>query len=393
MAHSEHGFSGQARIVACPGSVGRQRGIADISNEAAKLGTAVHEMGELALSFGLDTTQSFKGQKFNDIKVTQKMIDSADYYLACVYELLADMPDAVVLIETKVKMSSIDSSRLWGTADLAVIDYFNRRLVMCDYKNGYGIVELMPDQSVFATNEVIKGNAQLIGYLIALCDTLNLWCAIDTFEIMVVQPNKGHIDGECRRVQISAEQIIQWWHVFYQSHQLAVMTDAPVKAGSWCKYCRARATCKDNLQRLFNGLMMDGSIETASIEQLIELSDMSEVIKTTLGRVEERLVEEARQGLQVPNKKLVRTIVRAKCEDEDGLIRDAIASGKKREDLFHQRLKSKTDLKAMLGKQIADKYFKTPQRGYTLVDMSDTRMAVMPDRKPSLNGKFQKVNK
>ena len=391
MAHSERGFSGQSRIIACPGSPRMQRGLEDSSSDAAELGTAVHEMGELALSFGLTTTASFKGRKFNGFKVTDKMIDAADFYLDHVYEITKERPNAVLLIEKRVKLSSIDDSQLWGTLDLGIIDYENRWLLIGDYKNGWGIVDVMPDQYVFATNEIIKGNAQLIGYLIALCDTLNLWKAIDTFEIMVVQPNKGHIDGECRRVSVPLELINKWWHVYNQSHWMSMRGDAPTNAGGHCKYCRARATCGTNLKNIFSKFLLDCPVPDADVDDLIALSEMAGVMRTTMERVDQLLVDAARKGTQIPNKKLVRSIVRAKVTDENELVEAAAEIGITSEKLYNQKLKSKTELKTILGDELAHKFFQTPERGYTLVDMSDTRMAVMGDRKPSAKGKFKRI--
>ena len=120
-AHSSFGFSGQGRIISCPGSVRMQRGMPNTTNDAAELGTAVHECSEFALTWGVDCSE-LVGLSFNGIKITEGMAYAGQQYVTYVNKILEQRPNAKLLIEKRVALSSIDAGNLWGTSDCIIID-------------------------------------------------------------------------------------------------------------------------------------------------------------------------------------------------------------------------------------------------------------------------------
>lgn len=389
--HSEHGMSGQSRSISCPGSVRMQRGLPNPDNAASALGTATHDMCEFVLNFGLTDCSVCEGMVFKGHIVDQKMIDSGNVYIKWVQEVQRSRPQAEILIEKKVKISSIDPDRLWGTSDLGFIDYSDRTLIVMDFKNGREAVEVMPNQFVYATQSYVKGNAQLMGYLLGVLDTFQLWEKVDNFIVGVVQPNYYHVDGEVRWVSIDREFVMMWWNVFQMSHQLAIDPNAPRHAGKHCKYCLARTACSNNIENLLKKLSLDDSIDEVDANLLFEIFELIPTFKKTLSMVEDKVTDLARKGMQVPGNKLVKAIVRANCLDEEALVKEAIQLGYKEEDLYNKRIKGKTEVKKMLGQKVANKYYVVPTAATVLAPMSDSRVAVMADNKPDATGIFNKV--
>jgi len=388
-AHSAHGYSGQSRIIACPGSAAMQEGFANTSNPQSELGTAVHEATEFALNMGIKC-EDVIGMTFNGIVIKENDAHAGDVYVNYVNEIMRIYPDAELIIEGKVYMHSIDAKLLWGTSDCIVIVRSQRLLIVGDYKNGYGIVEVEDEQMVFGSNS-IRGNAQTVGYGLATMDTYNLHGQIDWLTTFIAQPNVDHIDGPVRVRTYTVDELKSWHDVYRYTHSLALEGVKHRQAGKHCKYCRARGHCTTRLTYILQLLQIDQAIATCDAEQLIAIYNEIDVITYTLEAVKEQVIKLARKGHKIPGRKLVKGIVRASCSDEDGLVKEAVESGINREKLFNMKLKGKTDIKTIIGKNLADKYYVTPEAGYTLVGLSDKRPAVMADSKPSAAGVFSSV--
>lgn len=391
MAHSIYGFSGQAMIMACPGSVAMQMDIPDQSGEQADKGTAVHTVGEKALLYGC-SAYDFVGSVVKGFKITKPMADAANEYVTFVHTLLAQYPGMAWEVEKGVKMLSVDGERLWGTTDFIGVVLQQRKLIIGDYKNGWGIVDVDKEQYVYALGKTIPGNAQLVGYALSALDTMQLWDKVDTVDMFISQPNPDHIDGSNRLVTWSTRDLLDVWHTAYKaSHALSIRDDAPRHAGPHCRYCRARGHCGTRITKTMQSLALDKPIHSCTPEQLIALFDDVNAIKSSCDAIVEKLTELSRKGLKVPGHKLVRSIVHAKCTDEDSLVSDALDKGVSEDELYNRRLKGKTAIKSIIGAELANKYYVTPERGYNLVPLTHTGAAVMADQRPDARGRFGKV--
>ena len=390
-AHSSYGFSGQSRIIACPGSVRMQEGLPDSTNNAAELGTAVHELTEFAINLRVSCGDLI-GMTFNNHIINDDMAFAGQIYVTYVMEILAMYPDAVLIVEGKVCLSSIDPEKLWGTSDCVIYVPSMRLLIVGDYKNGYGVVEVYPDQYVYARGHTVKGNAQCIGYALAAMDTHNLADKIDHLVTFIAQPNIDHIDGPVRSHAYGRNEWQDWWNIYKESHALAIRPDSPTYAGGHCKYCRAKGHCKTRVIHMMDLMKLDKAISHCSPEELMTLYNEIDTFMYSLEAIKDHIVSLARQGMKIPGKKLVKSIVRANCTDENGLIKEAVESGINKDDLFNKKIKGKTDMVKIVGKKTADKYYTTPEAGLTLVNMSDKRPAIMADKRPDARGLFSPVN-
>jgi hypothetical protein len=387
-AHSSYGFSGQSRIIACAGSVNMQKGLPNTSNPASELGTAVHEVGEFALHMGV-SCHDLIGLTFNGVEVNEDMAFAGQMHVNYVRGILKERPNAKLYIEGKLYLSSIDINQLWGTGDIIIVD--GSTLFVIDYKNGYGLVEVDDPQYVQASNAYINGNAQLVGYALAAMDTHKLWDTVTTIITGIVQPNKDHIDGFIRTKTYSVPELQVWWKVYADSHALATSPNAPRNAGPHCKYCRAKGHCSTRINHVLNQLKLDTSIAECNADQILGIYNEIDVIRKTLEAVEDRMVQIARTGKRIPGRKLVKSIVRTKLTSEADLVKAAVDAGIEKDKLYNKKIKGKTDIKKVVGKTIADEFYKAPEAGYTLVGLNDKRPAVMADNKVSAAGVFGRV--
>lgn len=374
--------------MACPGSINMAEGAPNDTNPAAELGTAVHEVGEYALQLGLPA-KSLVGITFNKHKCTEEMAEGAQVYCDAVNAIRA--LGVELILEGKVCISSIDPDRLWGTGDCLAIDYTSRILYVGDYKNGYGIVEVDGIQEVYGESD-ITGNAQCVGYGLGALDTHNLWDKVDHVVTFIVQPNIDHVDGPVRHKTYDMVDMRAWHKVYADTHVLSLLPDAPRKAGSHCRYCKARGYCATRITHQMRLIGLDESIYKCSDNQLVAIYKDAAVMIKTIEAVKEQVIIRARQGMRIPGEKLVKQIVRGKCTDPDALIADAIEEGHSRLDLHNLKLKGKTEIKKIVGKRLADKHFVVPDGGLTLVSMSNPRAAIMADSKSkSAAGIFQPI--
>lgn len=148
-AHSERGPSTAARWRACPGSVRLSRGLPDNAGIEAAYGTVFHEFAAICLELGLDP-QGFVGdflevEGHGRIEFDQKMADHMLYGLDLIWSF-ADAPGAIMMVEQKVSLEDWVGPNEFGTTDCAVIDVFNWRLVVFDWKYGAG-VPVSPDDN------------------------------------------------------------------------------------------------------------------------------------------------------------------------------------------------------------------------------------------------------
>jgi len=396
LLHSMYGFSAQSRILVCGGSVSMSTGLPNGTNAPAELGTAVHELVEVALKFGL-SCYDLIGHTFNKHIVTEEMAEGGQVYVNYVRQIKIQRPNAKVYLELKVCLSSI-SDQLWGTSDLVIVD--GDTLIVGDYKNGYGLVEVDGMQTITGFGQ-LNGNAQTVGYSLAAMDTLQLWGKINRVINVIVQPNNDeHVDGVIRTNEYNIEEITQWHYGYRAAHG---RTD--LVAGSHCIYCRAAGFCATRIRHTFDLIGLNDSIQRVNDDQMIALIDEIPTIKRTLDALLEQATLAVRKGKPLKDRKLVKGIVRGYCTDEDEFVRQSVYDkfGKQHtvteketldfiDKMFNKpKLKGMTANKKHVDKNVVNKFYEKPQAPILLVPINDKRAAIAPDMSDSIAGIFKSI--
>lgn len=173
--HAVLGPSGASRWVYCPGSIYHNRNEKKSTNDAAELGTAVHEIGELTLKNGLDIKE-FLGQRVNGFIMGKEEITNAGIYVDICRE------EMVKASSFGIEFNSQLNDDIQGTADFYSIDHDNKEIHVKDYKNGKGYV-------------CAQGNLQGGIYAIGVIKAAKIPDINDyKIKIQIVQPRINNID-------------------------------------------------------------------------------------------------------------------------------------------------------------------------------------------------------
>jgi hypothetical protein len=347
---------------ACPASIRMSKGYPNPTNPAAELGTAVHALGEMCIVIGINPHDMI-GLTISNHVVNDKMADDASLYINVVNDL-SHRYGVKPLVECRVVMSSLGRTDVYGTSDIVFIVVINRICHILDYKNGYNRVE-------------VENNSQTAGYSVATLDTYDLWDKVDKVYNTIIQPNGDHISGPVRTVEYSIVDLIGWREKYRRSIALAEDPMTKPKAGEWCEYCPAQANCRARMERTLRLAYTDHPLEGISLGELEVIKEAIPDIKKWLDAVENRCLEEARNGHQFTNFKLVQSRPWPVVEDVEGFMKAAVAHGVDKSDLYNNpRLIGKSKAEKLLPKEIVNQYYKTQPATTKLAEMNDNRPAV-----------------
>lgn len=141
---------------------------------------------------------------------------------------------------------------MFGTNDASAVLLFDH-VTIFDYKHGQGVVVEVED------------NEQELYYALGCAEELN-W-AFDTLDLVIVQPRARHIDGKVRRWSTTKAHLREFEERLRIAAKATETVDAPLKAGDWCKFCKAAAVCPQLREEAFNqaGLDFGGGFEEPSV--------------------------------------------------------------------------------------------------------------------------------
>lgn len=229
------------RWVSCPGSIREEAGYPDVAGEAAIDGTGSHLLLELCLKEGRDAA-SFIGQVIGEGDEEKPLgwyVDEArasrvqmclDYVATRVAELKTRFNTDEVEVEAESRSYpgrtvKPEVPEWWGTCDITITVKEKGCMVfleVVDYKDGRGYVDA-------------RDNSQLWSYLIGKAYRPRL--SSMKARMVIVQPKTNPVVRNSEEVCTDA--------IFKKGQELAEAAratedpDAPVRAGSWCQWCKA----------------------------------------------------------------------------------------------------------------------------------------------------------
>jgi hypothetical protein len=164
-------------------------------------------------------------------KVTAEMIDAVQVYLDEVLATRSALAGATFEVEKRVSLDAWIPGG-FGTSDHIALQMFGRAVVH-DYKHGAGV----------AVDAV--GNTQMRIYALGSIGVENR-SQVETVEMVIVQPRAAHADGPIRRDEMKVEELFAWGHdVLKPGAKRTQDPNAPLTAGSWCRWCDASGVCPE----------------------------------------------------------------------------------------------------------------------------------------------------
>ena len=213
-------------------------------------------------------------------------------------------------IEKRISLEWL-SPGSWGTADNVRYYPDSELIVVTDYKNGVESVDAewnrqMMQYGLGAVNEVLLASG---------VNAIDMHKYVKTVRLVVVQPNDFYSDTPVKVFEISLQQLLIWGYaVLIPAASRCGDPNAPLVAGSHCKWCDAKITCPE-LQALtlqlagMHSLTENGGLpspESVTPERLSMLNTLLPVISKWAKQVAQLAEEKALQGERIPGHKLVK---------------------------------------------------------------------------------------
>lgn len=216
--HTEISPSNAERWMNCPGSVALCRKMPKPPQSAhAADGEAAHKLLEMCLKDKKVLPFDQIGNFIGEIEITEEMAEAVTFARDTI--LMELQKGGQLLSEQKVDIIEGMS----GTLDAAIIRPYEK-LTVYDFKYGKGVVVSAVD------------NPQMLLYALPLSKQHE----VESVELVIIQPRT---EGQISKWEASCDYLDTFAQEVERKISLTKEKDALVAAGSWCKWCWAKAIC------------------------------------------------------------------------------------------------------------------------------------------------------
>lgn len=361
MAHAILSASASSRWLHCTPSARLERKFPDTSSPYAEEGTRAHAYAERFLNLFLKTGKT--AVAISDNAEMQEAVQS--YVNICVEKIngaRTASPDAQIKVEQRLDFSRWVPEG-FGTGDMVMVS--DKYFEIVDLKYGKGV-------PVSAVN-----NSQMRLYALGMYEAFGYLYGADEVRMTIVQPRLDSVSTET----ISVKDLLAWGEEVKKKAKVAFKGDGEFCAGSHCRFCKARNTCRAHAEYELKNVKED--LQTAELEDF-EISDIllrAKNIKTWLDGLESYALGKALDGYDWPGMKLVEGRSNRKIIDDVIAANNLMNAGFGAEEIYKpQTLRSITDLEKLCGKkmfvELMSGVIEKPQGKPTLVSVDDKRQAL-----------------
>ncbi|MEL5900227.1 DUF2800 domain-containing protein [Clostridium sporogenes] len=357
--HAILSASGAHRWMNCTPSARLELEFEDSSGEAAKEGTAAHELVEHKLR----ATLKVSTKKPTSVYDSEEMDRYTDEYVQFILEELAAVKqitkDPLLLIEQRLDFSNYVPEG-FGTGDCVIVA--DDVVHVIDFKYGQGVL-------VEAEN-----NPQMMLYALGALNLFDVIYDIEAVKMTIYQPRRENIST----FEISKTSLIDWAEsTLKPKADLAFNGDGEFKPGEWCRFCRASVECRaraeENLKVAkfeFKKPPLLTDVEIAEI--LLHVNDLTKWANEIFAYATNAAVQ---QGKQWTGFKVVEGRSNRKYTDEEAVAEAAKKAGY--EDIYKQSLLTITNMEKLMGKkkfnELLGDFITKPKGKPTLVPVTDKR--------------------
>lgn len=370
MAHAILSASGASRWMACTSSARLEEQFPDSTSEYAKEGTLAHELCELKVRKNLiepmhTRTYNSKLKKIKEHELWQEEMDKhTDTYLEYIQGLVHSYNcTPAVMVEKKVDFSSYVPDG-FGTADCIIIA--EGTLHVIDFKYGKGV-------AVSAEN-----NPQMKLYGLGAYLEYSFLYAIDKVKMTIVQPRLDDI-SEC---EISTTELMEWAEeVVKPLAEKAYKGEGTYIAGNHCKFCRAKATCRERARMNLETSKFDFKEPALlSDEEVGEALKMAQDLAKWAEDLKDYALAESLKGKLIPGWKAVEGRGSRVFTDNEEALKVLIGSGIDETMLYERKQLTLAQIEKVLGPKqfkelVGNMVEKSPGKP-TLVIETDKREAI-----------------
>lgn len=367
--HALLGASSAHRWLNCPGSALLTADMPDQTSIYAEEGTQAHAVCEAVARQELSKEYLLVSSAIPEpTEDNPEMLECANIYLDAILEAIAglglslDDPPYIAL-EQRVDFSQWVPDG-FGTADCILIG--NGILHVIDYKHGKGVQVDAAD------------NPQLMLYALGAWERYRSLYAIRTVRWTIVQPRNG---GTSTAPDYLVEDLLRWAEgtVAPAAHK-AYNPGAPLNPGPWCRFCKARATCRARSDHM---LSLEGfekkPAKLLSPEEISDALTRGADLEKWLNDLREHALSELLLGNPVPGWKAVEGRSIRAWTDAEAAFAKAVELGVPETMLYERKPLTLAALEKTLGKkQFAplNEYVTTPPGKPALAPDNDKRPAI-----------------
>jgi len=365
-AHARLNASSSHRWLMCPPSVKLSEQFADTTTTAAEEGTFMHELCELKLHryLGDMTAEAIEAQ-YVEHRDNEYYSDEAeqltDEYVAYCIEVIEAVrlscPDPLILVEHRIDYSEYVPEG-YGTGDLIIVA--DGIIDVIDFKSGRGRVDA-------------HQNTQLMLYGLGALLEFDPLYDIHTVRMTIVQPRLSNTST----FEMEADALIIWAEKEARPKALlAFRGEGEFCAGEWCRFCKARYTCRKRSE--YHMKLAERDFKQPDLltdEELLDILPIADSLSSWVEDIIAYATQRAVGGKEWPGYKLVAARSNRKYTSEVEVIRAATEAGYT--DIYKTSLLGVGDLEKRMGKkkfkEIVGKFVVKPQGAPQLVPESDPR--------------------
>lgn len=361
--HARFSPSAAKRRIMCPRSLRLEELFPETESPYAQEGTAGHSLAEWELRQYLNKR---KGKRPQSEYYTEELREAVDEYVQYVVDAhkegLSAWADTRLLVEFRCDLSDY-AEGCFGTADAVVIS--DGAVEIVDLKLGKGV-------EVSA-----KENEQLKCYALGVLNAFAPLYEIKEVKMTIVQPRLKNLSSW----SLEPDELLDWGeNVLKPAAELALKGEGEFRAGEWCRFCKAKATCRARAEANLELARLEfKEPELLSPEEMGQVLDQADEIKHWVEDVYRWAQESAiHKGLKFEGYKLVEGKSMRKYTDTELVEKAALESGYS--EIYETSLLGVSAMEKYMGKkkfaEILGELVVKPRGKLCLVKNSDKREEV-----------------
>ena len=371
--HSVLGASVADRWMNCTPSAQLTAGMEDETTTFAAEGTAAHALCEWKVRKALKMRA---GRRPTSDYWTDEMEEVTDDYRDFIMDLVGQAKltckDPVTLIEQHLDFSCYVPDG-FGTGDFLLVA--DKELNVVDFKYGRGV-------AVYADH-----NPQMMLYALGALNLFDCLYDIEQVTMTIFQPRLSSISTWT----ISAEELYKWAEeVLKPKAELAAKGEGEFISGSWCRFCKARNTCRARAESFLELAKMEfqppALLLDEEVAEVMEKADeLSKWASDVMAYAQAEAIENGKHwnGYKLVEGRSTRRFIDEKKVEE-------AAKGAGYTDIYNKSLITLTAFEKLMGKdtfkEVLGSFVTKPAGKLTLVPVSDKRPEVTVN---TVNDEFQ----
>lgn len=360
--HAVLSASSSHRWLSCTPSARLELEFEDQTTEAAREGTAAHELCEYKLKRALKQRAERPVSEYD----SEEMEICTDDYVSFVIEKLESAKqvckDPIVLIEQHLDFSCYVPEG-FGTGDCIIVS--DDHLHIIDFKYGMGVLV------------EAEQNPQMMLYALGALGIYDSLYDIKNVSMTIFQPRRDNVSTW----EISAEELTTWAETELRDKAaLAFAGEGEYVPGEWCRFCKAsnrcRARAEENLKLAGREFKLPPLLSDEEVEEILGI--LPELIKWANELSAYAQDAAINHGKRWNGFKLVEGRSNRKYKDEELVAEAAKREGFK--DIYRYSLIPLTEMQKLMGKAkfeeiLGDLIYKPPGK-LSLVPVTDKRPEV-----------------